>query len=296
MRRAAAAYRGRDFASDENPESADFLLFVDSSDHFLADVWNSTLFRKYREKSYVFNHNDAAIPLLPGIYPDLLGPLRLPGLQLGGFYLRSFDNKLLAAGPAGDRPSLLFSFVGDSRTAPGVRGEILRLQHPRARLIDRSSGLRDDDADYAEILKTSSFVICPRGKGPTSWRFYETIMAGRVPVVVSDGWVPAREIDWPAFSLRVAENEIAGIPRLCERYEERAAEMGILARRAWETHCSEESAFGWVGRRLVELAEARQEHPLAGRAWDRLRELRYRGAVTAFVRSRVGRALRRRVR
>jgi hypothetical protein len=229
--------------------------------------------------------------MLPGIYPDLPGPLRDPELQIGGFYLRSFDNQLLAGAPAGDPPTLLFSFVGDSRTAPGVRGEILQLRHSEACLIDRSSGLRDDDADYAEILKASRFVICPRGKGPTSWRFYEAMMAGRAPVVVSDLWVPAREIAWGEFSLRVSEREVASIPHLCRRYSGKALEMGRAARREWEACCSESAAFGWVGRRLLELAEAGGKRPSSGSSLDRLRELGHRGAFVAYARYRVGRAV-----
>lgn len=294
--RAGGAYRGDDFALVPGPETADFVVFVDSSDHFLGDVLRSETFRRHRERSFVYNHNDAAIPILPGIYPDLPGPVRVPELQVGGFYLRSFDNQLLAPATevsAWAMPEYLFSFVGDSRTAPGVRGRVLRLEHPRARLIDRSSGLRDDDADYATILRASRFVVCPRGKGPTSWRFYETMMAGRVPIIVSDQWVPAREIAWEKFSLRVPEKEIESIPDLCEQHAATALEMGQMAREEWEAHCAEAMAFGWVGRRLLELAEARRSQPSAGSGWDRLRELRYRRAVVAFLRNGVGRALRR---
>lgn len=293
--RAGNAYLGSDFVLARSPEGADLVVFVDSSDHFLSDVRRSRTYQLHVERAFVYNHNDAAIPMLPGIYPDLPGPVRLPELQVGGFYLRSFDNQFFARpfeASAGERPEYLFSFIGDSRTAPGVRGRVLRLCHPRARLIDRSSGLRDDDADYATTLRASSFVICPCGKGPTSWRFYETMMAGRVPVIVSDRWVPAREFAWEAFSLRVPEKEIESIPDLCQQYAGSALEMGRLARREWEAHCAEATAFGWVGRRLLELANARRERPSVGSAMDRVRELRYRRAFVRYLRSRVGRTMR----
>jgi hypothetical protein len=32
-------------------------------------------------------------PFLPGMYPGVAGPVRLPDLQLGAFFLRPFDNK-----------------------------------------------------------------------------------------------------------------------------------------------------------------------------------------------------------
>jgi hypothetical protein len=107
-------------------------------------------------------------------------PFGRTDLQLGAFYLRSFDNQLLVPPPNdAKRPTRLFSFVGNVKTAPEVRGRILALQHPDALLLNPSSGMRDNDSDYVEMLRDSHFVLCPRGLGPTSWRFYEVMMAAR---------------------------------------------------------------------------------------------------------------------
>lgn len=287
--RAAAAYRGRDLEAVDNPRRADFVLFVESSGPYLFDVLLSPLFRRHRARCYVFNSNDDAAPVLPGMYPDVSAPVRRPAVQLGGFYVRSFDNRLLAARPPEPSPRWLFSFVGDSRNAPGVRNRILGMRHPAGLLLDRSSGLRDDDPEYVRILRASRFVICPRGLGPTGWRFYEAMMAGRVPVIVSDGWLPAREIDWPAFSLRVPEADVESIPRLCERNADRAREMGEAAREEWQRSCSLESVFGWVGRRLRELGDAGE----SGAGWhDALEELAFRGRLPAAARWCAGRLAR----
>jgi hypothetical protein len=59
-----------------------------------------------------------------------------------------------------------------------------------------------------------------------------------VPVIISDGWVPARDIDWASCSLRVSESDIDSIPSLCATNVGRAREMGLLARQEWEAHCS----------------------------------------------------------
>lgn len=289
--RAAAAYRGNEFRVADAPEHADFLLFVDSEEPYLGDVRRSPLFRKFADRSYVHNVNDAAIPIVPGMYPDLSGPVRRPDLQLGAFYLRSFDNQALVTPPDARRPKWLFSFVGNVNTAPDVRARVLALQHPRAFLRNRSSGLRDDDLDYVETLRESKFVLCPKGLGPTSWRFYETMMAARVPVIVSDRWVPSRDLDWPAFSLRVSESDVDSIPRLCEAHEDLAEEMGRRAREEWERHCALESAFAWVGRRLRELREARDARSFHV-AREFVRELAFHGNVRKYARWRLGRGLR----
>jgi hypothetical protein len=97
MVRAGRAYRGIDFCLVDDPEDANFLLFVDSAEPYLGDVWRSQLFYRYYDRSFVYNVNDAAVPVLNGMYPDVVGPVRLPDLQLGAFYLRSFDNHLLSS-------------------------------------------------------------------------------------------------------------------------------------------------------------------------------------------------------
>jgi len=292
MVRAGHAYRGVDFRLSDDAEHADFILFVGSTERYLGDICRSPLFRRHCERSYVHYAADAAVPVLPGMYPDVVGPVRLPDLQLGAYYLRSFDNKALAPRcNDAKRPTRLFSFVGNVRNAPELRGRILTLQHPDALLLDRSSGVRDGNLDYAEMLRESHFVLCPRSFGPTSWRIYETMMAARVPVIISDGWVPARDIDWPSFSLRVSESEVESIPSLCTANVGRAREMGLRARQEWENYCSLERAFGWVGRRLRELREARNGrmlHPM----FDLIRELAFRGQLIHYGRWRVGKMLR----
>jgi hypothetical protein len=288
---AASAYRGGDFRLTLDPAEAKYLLFVDSADHFLGDVLRSATYAANRERSFVFNHNDDAFPAIPGIYPDFSAPVRRPGLQLGGFYLRCFENALLIGRSESWSPRFLFSFVGNVRNAPVLRQEILGLDSSDSLLLDRSSGLRDDDARYVEILRDSQFVICPKGIGPTSWRIYETMMASRVPVVVSDGWVPAREIDWSSFSLRVAEGEVELIPALCRENAGRAREMGRRARDQWEEHCSKENAFGWVGRRLQELQQATGGHGRA-ESIERVKELLFRRALMKYIKQQLGRSVR----
>jgi hypothetical protein len=63
---------------------------------------------------------------------------------------------------------------------------------------------------------------------------FETLSAGRVPVIIADDWVAPTGPDWPSFTVRVAESDIAGIPRLLATMEDRAASMGALARQAHE--------------------------------------------------------------
>lgn len=47
---------------------------------------------------------------------------------------------------------------------------------------------------YVEMIRRSYFTICPRGYGKTSFRMYEAIQLGTIPVYVSDEpWLPYEE-------------------------------------------------------------------------------------------------------
>ena len=68
-------------------------------------------------------------------------------------------------------------------------------------------------------------------------------MLGRVPVIISDQWVPPEGPDWEKFSIRVRERRISGIPSLLESRRQDAATMGIAARAAWLEWFSEQASF-----------------------------------------------------
>ncbi len=102
----------------------------------------------------------------------------------------------------------------------------------------------------------SSFVLCPRGRGCGSIRLFEVMESGRVPVIISDDWVPPGGIDWDSFSIRVAEKDIDQLDEILREHLPRMIEMEITARRVWEEHFSIKSAFDYVGDELVEIAES----------------------------------------
>ena len=60
------------------------------------------------------------------------------------------------------------------------------------------------------MLTQSIFSLCPRGFGPTSFRLYESIQLGAIPIYVSDKFhLPYKNfIDWEKLCLLIDINEI----------------------------------------------------------------------------------------
>jgi hypothetical protein len=64
--------------------------------------------------------------------------------------------------------------------------------------------------EYYKVLAQSEFALCPRGYGVTSFRLYEALHCGAVPIYVSDvHWLPYKEaIKWDKIALIVKPSEI----------------------------------------------------------------------------------------
>lgn len=64
--------------------------------------------------------------------------------------------------------------------------------------------------EYAQELATARFVLCPRGVAANSIRFFEAMLFGRIPVLISDDAVLplADRIRYDDFMVRVPEKEL----------------------------------------------------------------------------------------
>lgn len=69
---------------------------------------------------------------------------------------------------------------------------------------------------FKETMLNSYYSICPRGFGPTSFRLYESILNGVVPVYISNlHFLPFKEIiEWNKFSIILKQRSIKKIPNL----------------------------------------------------------------------------------
>lgn len=82
-----------------------------------------------------------------------------------------------------------------------------------------SAAINQGDVDtFRDLLNDSIFGLCPRGYGPASFRFYETIQMGCIPIYISNEfWIPFRQfIDWNKLCVMVDENQIHHIPGIVD--------------------------------------------------------------------------------
>lgn len=270
MRQAAELDRIGAHALVDHADAADLVLFTDPATPDMADIRQHPLYRQHAGRCFVLAYGDRVLPFVPGVFTCAETTTHPARRSRTGPYMRVVMDTAGAGAAHSDaadaqaQQDLLFSFVGRTETAP-VRAHIGRLRHPRALVLDASLPGQAVPADaFSRLLERSKFVLCPRGYGTSSFRLFETLRAGRVPVIVSDDWVPCTGPDWQAFSLHVREADVEQIPRLLEQAEVGHAAMQAAARETWADWFAPDVVF----QRTVDWCLDLQRHQPASRAWD----------------------------
>ncbi len=254
-----------------DPENADLVLFVDPQ---LPHPWtldairSDPLVSKYPHKTFIYDERDLNWCVLPGIYPSVLASVYDARRQRAYSYLRNFGTPLTDEALAKTAlPDLLFSFMGADNHR--VRRQVLGLTHPRAYLEDTarvktydfSRENWDQDTDeiaqrrqlFADVMGRSKYILCPRGMGASSFRIFETLRAGRVPVIISDEWTEPEGPDWGACSLRVREADVKQIPALLEAREDSFEQMSQKALQVYAEWFAPDVIFHQIMEKCQEL-------------------------------------------
>ena len=250
-----------------NAHDSDAILFVENTqfdDLLFKALSRHPLVRQYPQKVFMYNEMDRPWDVMPGLYCCLPRRHSDSRRHCASSYLYSpnpyvnIDNK-----PSAD-PRWLYSFMGSMSHA--CRHRIMRLKHPDSLLKDTSdfNVWNSGDAElkargevYARTIEDSQLVLCPRGIGTSSIRLYETLEAGRVPVIISDHWVPPTQTNWD-FAIQIEERRISSIPGLLNSLAGEAQERGSAARNAWLASYAPDTVFNTVANSVHDLLSQQQ--------------------------------------
>jgi hypothetical protein len=281
----------------EVPELADAILFVNRGIPYGESISLDRRVRQYFYKSFIYDAADRPVPLMRGIYLSLRKSRFNKRRHRSYCYLGQANEQIsLVARDGLLKRDILCSFMGGA-TSP------LRKKIFKKKLFQELEGFYIEDTSqwsnwvgdlktrenrrrhYAEVLSRSHFVLCPKGGGPATYRMYETLEMGRVPVIVADDWVAPDGPDWNSFSLRVAERDVEKIPALLGQYRTLAPQMGIRARQAWEQWFAPEIQFHQLAEIIENLKKNSQAAPWETRTWPaRLAYYHARSKVRAIAR------------
>jgi hypothetical protein len=210
----------------------------------------------------VWDWGDAPLGRLSGFYCSLNSKLFDPRRHRTMSYPIVFNEFIEEYSQ--DDATYNFTFVGG--VTAGVRTRIFEafaddeMQHNALVRIQPASWttiLDRSDVEvkraYADSLRRAKFVLCPRGAGVGSVRLFETLKAGRVPVILSDGYVIPSGIDWNQCALVVREADAREIPSIIGSRMDDWSKMANRARQTWLDNFSDESILSYLARQLRDI-------------------------------------------
>ena len=204
-------------------------------------IARSGAYAEHPDKSFVFDTQDSPLGLYPGLYCSLRRLLFSAARHRTSCYMQSF-NEFIGPASEGAAPAFRYLFTFQGNLTSKTRGQLLAANYGRNDvLIERTQPFWTDTGghaafkqQYAQKILQSRYVLCPRGIGTSTFRLFETMQSGRVPVILSDAWMPPAGIDWNSFSLRVPERAIARLPEICTAALPRWDAMAAEGRRVWQ--------------------------------------------------------------
>jgi exostosin family protein len=261
--RELAALGSHQYDLVDDPEGADIILFPQC--HMLGSDWRMNAIRehpltkRFARKTFVYDERDRPWRSFPGAYVSMSAHKFDSRLQRAwGYYgVTEFEH------PPHTDADLLFSLIASP--SHRCRRALFRLSEPDA-IVEEIRGFTFFDPSSPEFearrehfrrtLLRSRFVLCPRGRGTSSIRLYETLSAGRVPVIISDEWVPPDGPDWSSISIRWQEGRVSGLVDAIRSYDQEWEAMSRAAFDAYETFFAPAVAFDRISGICEELLPA----------------------------------------
>jgi len=156
-----------------------------------------------------------------------------------------------------DRKTIFCSFVG-SRTH-AIRQHLTERWNDDEDFIFASQDWQESvPKKNLTIFKTltikSKFTLCPRGYGKSSFRLYEAIQLGSVPVYVSDShYLPwADKLDWTEFCVIIKPEQINDLKNILLSYsDEKINSMIKYGQQIYNSYFSLEGMCEQIAYRLL---------------------------------------------
>lgn len=106
---------------------------------------------------------------------------------------------------------------------------------------------------FLDLTASSRFTLCPRGYGRATFRLYEAMQLGSIPVYISDHHVLPweDELDWEEFCVIVDAGKVSNIDRILRRItDERYEQMRRRAREIYQAYFSLEGVAANILKRI----------------------------------------------
>lgn len=95
--------------------------------------------------------------------------------------------------------------------------------------------------EFLDNIKTNRYTLCPRGVGNFSYRFYETLSLGRIPILIdTDCELPLKnKINWEKHIIFIKQDEIKNLKQIINEDDRDCFQNRLM----WEKYLSPSGYF-----------------------------------------------------
>ncbi len=223
---------------------------------------------KDASKSFVIADGDIPMPLLHGIYTSNHKNLKFQfRFRTGAYNLfaQQVQNPFVAQDVGESYTAskkFLYSFVGQDSSSLRLK---LFLQQPKRQdvlILNMTSFFNaynhkenhlQYQKKYCDIMRSSKFVLCPKGTSGASIRLFEAMKMGVAPVIISDDWILPRGPSWNDFALIIKEADFNRIDEIIEVRAKDYVAMGRKANEAYQKFFADDVYFDYVIDQLIDI-------------------------------------------
>lgn len=156
------------------------------------------------------------------------------------------------------RERVLRAFESSTYTDPKFIRRGTNLGPPMAN-IDMDAERQIKRTEYVDSVFRCDYALCVRGAGNWSFRFFEALSAGRIPVLIdTDSVLPLSDtVNWEGHVCRIPAVKLPEAPQILAEFHQQLGPMGfsLMQTANRELWCSRLSPNAFYPRILRELAE-----------------------------------------
>lgn len=204
-------------------KEADAIMFIDrhitSGRRYYQYVDNHEYTRAYPDKVLIYDGSDQPSRYVRGLITSMPKPIYDHQKHRAVPYV--YNSADAVSANIEKNRSIMVSFMGSGAGHP-IRSKVLTLDNYAYELYivntsDRNyygdkpptdGQLKQWKDEYMALLQRSKFVLCPRGKGTATYRIYESLRLGSIPVIISDEFVDPEIPMWSTVTKRLAEQDV----------------------------------------------------------------------------------------
>jgi hypothetical protein len=256
-------------------KNADVFLFLTHGldEQQILSIPNHPFVKQFPAKCFLWCDRDVPIPILPGLFAALPANMFNAKLHRTVFYMSKSNNCIDDLDLAAiTEPEYLASFQGSMSS--NVRKRLLKLKFSSRFFIKATGsvwagfifGKGFDNSltyisEYARLIYNSKFIICPKGNGVSSYRVFETMQAGRVPVIIADKYIaPNIKDNTDDFMLFVKEADIRNLEIFLLEKEKSYPAMAQSAYRVYQQNFSDDRKIHYIGEQIIDILSTTTIH------------------------------------